>query len=151
MDMSSSDNLYDALVTVFNSADGSSESSNDQLRSNKLPFACSNISKHYSGFLPSFRVNKKGSVKTLIDSVSLIAIAALTGIVVATGGAAISKAISGIASSIKGVTKIMYNKHKSNKIVGKMSKLIGSRKNDSTEQDTAFPTINDITSDMNAK
>jgi hypothetical protein len=116
-----------------------------------IQFNTSSVSKHYSGYLPTFRVNKKGSVKVLIDSISLITIAALTGIVVVTGGAAISKAVSGIASALKGIATIMYKKHYNNKTANKISKMIGSRKIDGNDTDTQSPSLPDISSVMNVK
>jgi hypothetical protein len=140
--------IYDAIIKVASSTLPSvSSTSNSELNSQNF----FSVKSTYSGYLPQFRIQMKGSVSRLMDTMTLLALSALVGIVVATGGAAISKAISGIASAIKGVIKIAYNKHKQNRTLSKMKNLIGSRKENSESDGSAYPSLTDINSNMNTK
>jgi hypothetical protein len=107
------------------------------------------ISHNYAGYLPHFRVIKKGSIQTLFDNIAIFSIALLIGVCVATGGAAISKAVNGIGKSLKFISKSIYNKYKNSRFKGNILKSIGSRKEDS---DIASSTdINDAIDGMNVK
>jgi hypothetical protein len=125
-----SDSFDDALIkiaTLATSAGGTGTFS-DNSGSNKAALGLT-IEMKPVAFLPAFRVRKKGSMEKLVDSVLLVGMAALLAVCVATGGAAISVAINGIAKGLSSVTRLAYKRHQNHKFLSAIDKEIGSRKN----------------------
>jgi hypothetical protein len=132
------DSFDDALIKIATLATsaGGSGSFSDNSGSAKSTLGLT-IAMKPVAYLPAFRVAKKGSINKLVDSVLLIGMAALLAVCVATGGAAISVAVNGIAKGLSSVTRLAYKRHKNNKFLKAIDKEIGSRKDfDDSIKDT---------------